>query len=93
MDRRGIGMSQSHWNIEIQKITFSDSDSESVTFTNLHKNVPYVVPSPVDLQESGTPGQANVNLFVSNVRLNSCTLNASSKFTGTVHVKIISVIA
>tara|TARA_R110001583_G_scaffold47030_3_gene147320 strand:+ start:42 stop:323 length:282 start_codon:yes stop_codon:yes gene_type:complete len=93
MDRRGVVMSQSHWNVEIQKISFSDSDSEDVTFTNLHKNIPYVIPASSDLQEDGTPGQGNINLFVSEIMLNSCKINASSRFTGTVHLKIISVIA
>jgi|TARA_A100001515_G_scaffold119146_1_gene101633 hypothetical protein len=84
---------QGEWNVEIQKITFSDSNEESVTFTNLHKRPPYVVGSPVDLQESGTEGQSNVNIFVSDVTANSCIVKSSSKFSGTVHLKIISIIS
>jgi hypothetical protein len=85
--------SQGEWHVEIHKVSFSDSEQESLVFTSLHKNVPYVVATSSDLQESGTAGQGNVNLFVSELGLNSCKINSSSKFTGTVHVKVISVIS
>ena len=85
--------SQGEWHVEVHKLSFSNSDEESLTFTRLHKNVPYVIATPSDLQEGGTEGQGNVNLFVSQLGLNSCKINSSSKFTGTVHVKVISVIS
>ena len=85
--------SQSQWYVEILKVSFSDSNQESVTFSTQHKSTPYVIPASSDLQESGTAGQSNVNLFVSHMQPGSCKINSSAKFTGTVHLKIISVIS
>ena len=72
--------------IETAKITFTNSSSESHTFTSTFLELPIVTVVSVDSEGNDT---ANVNVFLSNVSKTSVTIEASQTFTGTVHLHAI----
>jgi len=75
-------------NVEAGKITFTDSDTGTYTFTSAYATAPSVVISTVDnLSNSGT----NVSVTVTSISTTSITVTASQKFTGQVHVHIVAV--
>ena len=65
--------------IETQRITFTGEDEKAVTFTGLTK-LPKVVAIPI---------VNNVNIFIKDLSVLGCTLVASTKITGVVHITAI----
>ena len=74
--------------IETAKVTFTNSSSESHTFTSTFSTVPVVTVVSVDSEGNDT---ANVNVFVSSVSTSSVTIETSQTFTGKVHLHAILV--
>ena len=74
--------------IETAKITFTDSSSESHTFTSTFAGIPVVTVTSVDSESNDT---ANVNVFISSLSSSSVTIETSQNFAGTVHVHAIQV--
>jgi hypothetical protein len=71
--------------IEVGSASFSNSDSETITFSKLHQSAPRVVASFQDSSNS-------VNVFVSSVTTTQVILNTSTKINGEVHYHAISTI-
>tara|TARA_R110001583_G_scaffold7985_8_gene38907 strand:+ start:6842 stop:7183 length:342 start_codon:yes stop_codon:yes gene_type:complete len=72
--------------IETAKITFTNSSSESYTFTSTFSNIPIVTVVSVDSESNDT---ANVNVFISSLSNSSVTIETSQNFTGAVHLHAI----
>ena len=67
--------------IEVGRLVFTDSDSETFSFSNSYDTAPIVTFSAV-----GTG--ANVNLYCESVSAKSAKINSSAKFTGEVHIHV-----
>ncbi len=74
--------------VEAGKITFTDSDSGTYTFTTPYGVIPSVVISTVDTAGNN---ETNVSVTVTAVSTTSVTVTASAKFTGQVHVHVVAV--
>ena len=72
--------------IEIGKLTFTNSSSQTYNFSEVYSSVPVVTAISVDSESNNT---ASVNVFVSSISQTSATFEASSAFTGEVHFQII----
>lgn len=65
--------------VELSHIIFSDSSSETYTFTSEHIVLPICIV---------TPEQDNVNTYISSLSLTSVTISSSYNFTGKVHIHV-----
>ena len=72
--------------VESTKITFTNSNSESHTFSKSFTSVPYVTATPFDSEGNES---ANVNVFITAVTTSSVTIQTSAPFTGEVHIHAI----
>ena len=68
--------------IETGEVTFTDSSSESVSFTITHKSVPAIVAS--------YQGSTSVNVFVTAITKTGATIETSSIINGVVQFHAIS---
>lgn len=74
--------------VEAGKITFSNTDFGTYTFTGLYAAIPSVTITTVDTAgNSGT----NVGVTITSISTTSATVTASTAFTGQVHVHVIAV--
>ena len=74
--------------IEIDKITFTDTNTVTHTFSETFDSVPAITAISVDASANNT---ANVNVFVSSVTTATVTFNTSQNFTGQIHFHAILV--
>ena len=74
--------------VEVGKLSFSNSSSETYTFAETYNSAPTVTAIAVDSEDSGA---ANVNVFITSLSTTSVTLESSDAFTGQVHFQIIKV--
>jgi len=72
--------------IEVAKVTFTNSSSESFVFTSTFSSAPVVTVVSVDSESNDT---ANVNVFLTSVSTTSAAIETSQTFTGTVHLHAI----
>tara|TARA_B100000035_G_scaffold205863_1_gene176018 strand:- start:227 stop:568 length:342 start_codon:yes stop_codon:yes gene_type:complete len=66
-------------NAETHIIPFNNTHSVTKNFTGNYTTLPVVAVTPED---------ENVNLFITNLGLNSVTIESSAPFTGNVHLQV-----
>lgn len=74
--------------VEAGKITFTDADTGTYTYTGTYSSVPSVIISTVDTAGNS---QTNVSVTVTSITTAQVVVTASSKFTGQVHVHVAAV--
>ena len=74
--------------VEVGKITFSNSSSETYTFSEIYGSAPTITAIAVDSEDNGT---ADVNVFITSLSTTSVTFESSSTFTGQVHFQVIKI--
>ncbi len=74
--------------VEAGKITFSDSSSETYSFTGTYASIPSVIIGSVD---TGGNGLTNVGLTITAISTTQVTVSATSNFTGQVHIHVAAV--
>ena len=74
--------------VEVGKVSFSNSSSESYTFKETYASTPTITAIAVDSAGNGT---ADVNVFITSLTTTSVTLESSNAFTGQIHFQIIQV--
>jgi hypothetical protein len=74
--------------VEAGKITFSNAESGSYSFTGTYSTIPSVVITTVDT--AGNNG-TNVSVTITSISTTAVTVTASSAFTGQVHVHVLAV--
>jgi len=74
--------------VEAGKITFTDADLGSYTFTGTYSSIPSVVISTVNVS---APDDSNVAATITNLSTTSVTVKTSEKFTGEIHLHIVKV--
>jgi len=72
--------------LEAGSLTFSNSSSETHTFTETYDSAPYVTAIAVDSNSTDT---ANVNVYISAVTKTYVTIDTSQAFTGAVHFHVL----
>jgi len=65
--------------VEVETISFNNSESEVYTFVKTYTSIPVCVISPED---------ENVNVFITSLTTASIEISSSAPFTGKVHVHI-----
>ena len=76
--------------IEIGSITFSNSNSETHTFTSSFSEAPTVTAIAYDSDGNNT---ADVNVFINSLSKTTVTIETSQSFTGTVQFHAIMVVS
>ena len=71
---------------ESGEIIFTNSDSQTHTFTKTFTSAPYVTATAFD---SAGNEDANVNVFITAISTSSVTIKTSATFTGKVHFQAI----
>ena len=71
---------------EAGELTFTNSDSQTYTFTKFFSSVPFVTATAFD---SAGNEDANINVFITAVSTTSVTIKTSATFTGKVHFQAI----
>ena len=71
---------------ESGEITFTNSDSQTYTFTKLFTSAPFVTATAFD---SAGNEDANINVFITAISTTSVTIKTSATFTGKVHFQAI----
>jgi len=74
--------------VEAGKVTFTDSGSETYTFTSTYSAVPSVVISTVDNTSSNN---TNVSITITAITTTTATITSSAPFTGQVHIHVAAV--
>ena len=72
--------------VESTKITFTNADTGSHSFTKIFTSAPFVTATAFD--SSGNES-ANVNVFITAVSTTAVTVRTSAQFTGEVHIQAI----
>jgi hypothetical protein len=74
--------------VEAGKITFTNAESGTYTYTGTYSTVPSVVITTVDTAgNSGT----NVSVTITSISTTTATVSASAAFTGQVHIHVVAV--
>lgn len=74
--------------VEAGKITFSNAESGTYTYTGTYTVIPSVVITTVDTAgNSGT----NVSVTITSISTSAATVSASAAFTGQVHIHVVAV--
>jgi hypothetical protein len=63
-------------------LTYNNSFEETYVFTKNYTEIPVI---------SATPEDENVNVYITNLSTTSVTIQASSAFTGKVHIQIFKI--
>jgi hypothetical protein len=72
--------------IETQELTFTGTDTMTITYLNVYTSTPKI--SAVSVDGSGVL-DANINVYVENVMLTQATIRLSTITNAKVHVQII----
>ena len=64
---------------EVAILEFSDSHEETYTFSETYTQIPVI---------AATPADENVNVFITSLNTTTVTIEASSNFTGKVHIQV-----
>ena len=65
--------------VEVETLSFNNSELESYTFVNTYTSIPVCVISPED---------ENVNVFITSLTTTTIQISSSAPFTGKVHIHI-----
>ena len=72
--------------VESTKITFTNTDSGTHSFTKSFTAIPYVTATAYDSKGNES---ANVNVFITALSTTAITVGTSANFTGEVHIQAI----